>query len=533
MRYILSLSTLCLLLAGCVENSDIDRQLANAELLIKSAPDSSLLILSKVNIAGASHNFENRRAKLSMLSAKAKVRTGKTFLTDENFENAITYYEAQKDTIALLDMYQLAAIKMRWLGHQDSSVIFINKAIDIASTSTNPTKSELFIELSNLYAKPALTKDYRKAIAYAKQALTTASRVEEKARAQHDIGLFYSFCDQNDSAAEYIDKALNSVSHNSPHYTTYALNYANIPSADFSKSMTYLNNIKEQSLGKLMTLGFIYLNHNIPDSAKHFLAISKRIYNENPSQYSINTFNNLRILEQSVGLLDHDVIIPSEGTVTNDSISEVTAIQRKISDERHEYNNQLQLRLLQSKAHRQQLFSIGLGALLVLSVVFVLYVWYSKHKFLKLKQRLDSIRIEQIVTEANDDASKPTGFLDLAHRRMNICKEQFRITKLQSEIDQMEMQYRSTGKFSSINSREKVQKELIGCFADTIVDLKMTGAKLNLDDIITCIMSCLNESNAAIAACLGSTDTAVRTRKSRLRTKLPPHFLEMFDLQSN
>ncbi len=250
--------------------------------------------------------------------------------------------------------------------------------------------------------------------------------------------------------------------------------------------------------------------------------------NENPAQDSINTYNNLRLLDQSIGLLDKGTLLPSEGTVTNDSISEVTALQRKISEEQRDYNNQLKIQLLQSKARRQLLINIGLGIFLFLSILFGMYVWRSKRKFLNLKQRLDNVKVEQIVAEANEEEKDKS--LDLMRRRMDLCVEQFRESKLQANFDKIAVEFRKTGNYPSVKERELLQKRVIGCFADFIVDLKMTGVKLNMDDILTCILSCLRESNATIAACLGATDTAIRTRKSRLRAKLPAEMLDLLEL---
>lgn len=502
------------------------KQLAKAEALLENAPDSALLILDGINCQnGLSGEI---KASATMLTAKAKLRKGESFLMVEGFDDALDHYETSMDTTALLDMYQLAAIKMRWLGDQDSASMFLNKAVDIASETTSPSKSELFIELSNLYAMPSLNKDYAKALTYVMDAVKVARTKEERARAMHDIGLFYSFIGHNDSTAIFMERALAETDAADPLFATYALNCAGNPASDFKRSVCYLNRIKKQSLGKLITLGFIYLNNSQLDSASYYLEASKSMYNENPARYSINTYNSLRLLNQCIVLLDKGIVDPSEGTVTNDSISEITAIQRKISEERRDYNNQLQIQLLHSKSHRQQLINIGLGIFLIITILFVIYVWQSKRKFLKLKQRLDSVKVEQIVAEANDEETEKS--LDLVHRRMEICIEQFRESKLQADFDKMTMLYRNTGNYPSVKERETMQKTLIGCFADFIVDLKMTGVKLNMEDIITCIMSCLRESNSTIAACLGATETAIRTRKSRLRAKLPTEILDLLEL---
>ncbi|MCM1337314.1 MAG: hypothetical protein NC214_06535, partial [Candidatus Amulumruptor caecigallinarius] len=351
MKHLLHTIILCLLFVGCTNSGSINRQLTLADAFLENAPDSALLILDE--ISNRNDLTSETKAYSTMLTAKAKLRKGESFLMVEDFDYALGYYETSMDTTALLDMYQLAAIKMRWLGNQDSASMFLNKAVDIASETTSPSKSELFIELSNLYAMPSLKKDYTKAISYATEALNFARTNEERARAMHDIGLFHSFTGHNDSTAIYMERALAETDADDPLFITYALNYANNPSADFKRSVAYLNRIKTQSLGKLITLGFIYLNNSQLDSARHYSEVSKSMYNENPARFSINTYNNLRLLDQSIGLLDKGTVVPYEGTVTNDSISEVTSIQRKISEERRDYNNRLQMQLLQSKAHRQ------------------------------------------------------------------------------------------------------------------------------------------------------------------------------------
>ncbi len=515
-----------LLLTSCNNTTFINEQLTKAEELLKSYPDSALLILDEIKSRGKLS--EAMKDYAINLTAKAKLRKGESFLTIDGFDNALNYYEENRDSVALLDMYQLAAIRMRWLGDQDSASIYLVKAIDIASEATSPTKSELYIELSNLYARPSLKKDYAKAISYAKEAMKTSRTKEERARAMHDIGLFHSFIGNNDSAAFYMENTLAETDVDDPQFTAYALNYASLPSADFRLSVTNLNRIKTQSLGKLITLGFLYLNNSQVDSARHYLEASKSMYNENPGRYSINTFNNLRMLEQSIGLLRKGAVLSYEGTVTNDSISELTAIQRKISEERRDYNNQLQIQLLQAKTRRQFLLSIGLGIILCLTIGFGIYIWNTKRKFLELKRQLDNVKVEQIVAEANEGESETS--LDLMRRRMNLCIEQFRESKLQANFDKITMDFRNTGNYPPVKERETLQKRLIGCFADFIVDLKMTGVKLNMDDIVTCILSCLRESNATIAACLGSTDTAIRTRKYRLRAKLPAEMVDLLEL---
>lgn len=527
LRHIFGIIALLLITAECGNSRHIDQSLVDAERKLQSNPDSSILILDKIRFGELS---EEQAASWSRLMANAELQQGKTFLTDENFDAALKYYETGSDTLALINMYQLAAIKMRWLGRQDSAVHYLLKAIEIVPDASGKFKSELYTKLSNLYAFPTLKKDYSIAVKYAKLALSEAVTSEDKARALHDIGLFYSFQNNNDSAVIYMESALNEANPDGPDFATYTLNYANIPNVDLQRCVASLNRLNGNSLGKLLTMGFLYLNHSKLDSATHYLAESRKLYNENPLAYSINTYNNLLLLEQSIGLLTTGVVNSGEGVVANDSLNMILDFRRKISNEQRDYNNQLHLKLLESKAKRQFAWIISLVALLLIAVVFGFYVWQSKRRFLKLKHQLDLLKIEQILTECEEDSNEAETSTRLIKERLDICIEQFRTSKLQSEIEKMEMQYRNTGNYPSIKEREAVQKGLIGCFADFIVDLKMTGVKLNREDIITCVMTCLKDSNMAIAVCLGVTDTAIRTRKTRLRAKLPPEIAGLIDL---
>lgn len=59
--------------------------------------------------------------------------------------------------------------------------------------------------------------------------------------------------------------------------------------------MQYLDRIEGADLGKLITKGCLYLNHGQTDSAYTYLERSKELYASAPENYSINTYNSLRM----------------------------------------------------------------------------------------------------------------------------------------------------------------------------------------------------------------------------------------------
>ncbi len=465
---------------------------------------------------------------------------GKTYVSEEGFDNAISYYEGERDTVAVLEMCQLAAIRMRWLNQQDSAAAYLKKALGYATRHTSPNASDLYIELANLYAHPLLPKDYTKTIEYSKCAIGLEDDIEKKGRALHDIGVSYAFLERSDSSKIYLERALALTTPDNPDYTQFALNYANHPAADPKKAIKYLDGIKGEVLGKYITLGFIYFNQHQPDSAKVYLERSQKLFDKSPDSYSINTYNNLRLLKGYVDYSRYGRAFPDEGTERNDSINQRLLLNQKIEIERRERNARLQMRLLESEANRQR---VWIGCLIGLLVIFTGSVgiyFYNKRRYLKIRRELDALRLAQIEQEALS-ASRPysdssanvedtSASFDIIRRRAEACVALFRETGLIEIIQKGEVAYSADGSYLAIKDRKMVQQSLLECFSDFILDLKMDCGKLSMDDIITSLLSLICFSNAAIASCIGATDGAVRTRKSRLRGKLSKEMTELLNM---
>lgn len=513
-HFILILSLL--LFYGCSGKGDTATRLNNALDSIASAPS-----VAEDEIAEICANCkltESQKSDAVRGMALARLRQGKTFLFENDLESAIRYYKSAADTTSLLEMYQLASIKMRWKNNRDSAAFYLTEALTYTTGNTSPTRSDLLVELSNLYAQPLLPKDYMKAIHYARKTLPADSTGKNRARALHDIGLFYAFLNENDSAVIYFEMALAETTPENPDYTTFVLNYANHHKSDADKSIEYLNTIKGEHLGKLITLGFIALNNNSVASAERYLNQSVEMYRKNPDRYSINTYNALRMLKGCVDYALSGEVFPEEGTVYNDSIYQRFLLNQKIESEKTEYNSRLKIRLLESESERQKIWLLCMSALVLAIVVSAIIFWRNKRRYISLKKELESIRLNQIVCETNspDDVSS-FGFV---RQRAELCMVHFRKSRCIGEIQKGEIAYNADRSFLPVRERAAIQKTLLECFADFIVDLRIDAGKLSMDDIVTCLFSLMNMSNAAVAACTGCSDGAIRTRKTRLRNRL-------------
>lgn len=473
-----------------------------------------------VFIAGCDSDDRAFKAEDVRTTALNSLNQGKTYLLLRGIDDAAAHYSQEGDTIHLLEMYQLASIKMLWKGQQDSAAVYLHKAADLSTSRTSPSSCDVYLDLAELYSHPLLKKDYKKAIEYSHRAYRADSLGENRSRLLHDIGIYYAFMNVNDSAIVYLDKAVNLTPVNSPYYPTFALNYSNLSTADFHKSIKYLDRIEGAHLGKLITKGFLYLNHGQTDSAYTYLERAKERYDSAPKNYSINTYNSLRMLSNCVSYALTGKVYPGDGTEINDSISARIALDRKIETEIAENNASLEIELLASETRAQRAWIIVLVVILVAAVVSGLIFWRSKSKYIRLHKEFDLLRQKQILIEADENAYENSGSFEIIVKRAEISVSRFRETGIFDLIQRGEIAYNDSETYLSVKDRAKVRQTLLDCFADFIVDIKMDAGKLSMDDILTSLLSVMHVSNTAIAACLGVSAGAVRSRKTRLKGKL-------------
>lgn len=473
-----------------------------------------------VFIAGCDSDDRAFKAEDVRTTALNSLDQGKTYLLLRGIDDAAAHYSQEGDTIHLLEMYQLASIKMLWKGQQDSAAVYLHKAADLSTSRTSPSTCDVYLDLAELYSHPLLKKDYKKAIEYSHRAYRADSLGENRSRLLHDIGIYYAFMNENDSAIVYLDKAVNLTPANSPYYSTFALNYSNLSTADFHKSIKYLDRIEGAHLGKLITKGFLYLNHGQTDSANTYLERAKERYDSAPENYSINTYNSLRMLSNCVSYALTGKVYPGDGTEINDSISARIALDRKIETEIAENNASLEIELLASETRAQRAWIIVLVVILVAAVVSGLIFWRSKSKYIRLHKEFDLLRQKQILIEADENAYENSSSFEIIVKRAEISVSRFRETGIFDLIQRGEIAYNDSETYLSVKDRAKVRQTLLDCFADFIVDIKMDAGKLSIDDILTSLLSVMHVSNTAIAACLGVSVGAVRSRKTRLKGKL-------------
>lgn len=135
MKYLLHIIALCLLLAGCGRNSEINRQLDRADALIESRPDSSLLILD--NIDANALSGKEQKARYALLKSMAFDKNYIDTTTFDVLQPAIDYYLEHGTPNEKLRTYYYQGVIFNNQGNRDNALNSFSKAIDLENTITD------------------------------------------------------------------------------------------------------------------------------------------------------------------------------------------------------------------------------------------------------------------------------------------------------------------------------------------------------------------------------------------------------------
>lgn len=163
--------------------------------------------------------------------------------------------------------------------------------------------------------------------------------------------------------------------------------------------------------------------------------------------------------------------------------------------------------------------------------IFFLYELRSKNRYIRLRKELDGSRINQIrAYEESSGLGNGDGnasMVEFGKQRVGMCKENFARTGWMRKLQSLEAQGLSAkSTFLPPRERERLRNALFEEFTDFVIDVKSAGEGVNLDDISLCLFNVLKVSNATISMCMGVSENAIRTRKSRLKEKLTPEMYQ-------
>jgi len=299
-----ALAMICTLLVSCTKwgNSENNRLMKQAQLLLDQKPDSALVLIDAVNTALLS---DAKRAEHTLLRVMAKDNAGMNITTDTEILRAREYFIHRNDPgkTAFACFYTAKTISDK--DNVIEKMKYYQEALDFVQKTDNK-----LLQGKILYNMGYLNYNrrwYAEAIYYYQQAMIAFKSAEgqyhREINAMNAIANSFLVNNQQDSAQYYYKAALKLANlHDNPAiqaiiYNNMSVAYRELGQLDTayhygrrSLSMATTNNGKVNAYMNLAQLSF---DKNLLDSARNCLVMSETLYqnmaNKNPfAQFSLN-----------------------------------------------------------------------------------------------------------------------------------------------------------------------------------------------------------------------------------------------------
>lgn len=400
MKKLLSIITIfTILLSGCVEQQSMfDRQLDEAERIIKESPDSASNILKSIP---SPEKLDDRTfARWCMLSGKITDEIFNSLLPSFQFERAYDWYSMNGKPDEQVQILVYLGRANAAEGDFDKAMSIYTNALEIAQkTHLNNLTGYTYCYIGDLYRENFMftesIKKYESAAKYFKQ----ANNIESYACALRDIGREYVYIDSIPRALEILTIADSIVVNSQNIEVVASINNAlgNIYAMQgkYDKAEKHLLKalVGREKMPDYIALIDLYtasdsidkakkLLYKIPKDDKEYISSIKYLY------YQIyNTEKNykdaLASLEEYVDMVDS--IVYADG-------------RSKILDIEAKYNHLKTSQEINKLKIKQQgyiiISVISIAALLLIIILYLLYRKRTKDKIQRQQNELSLIKIE-------------------------------------------------------------------------------------------------------------------------------------------
>ena len=177
--------------------------------------------------------------------------------------------------------------------------------------------------------------------------------------------------------------------------------------------------------------------------------------------------------------------------------------------------------------------SVGVIGIIAIVLFFVLKNLRLKRRQVLLSNQIAELNVKLSALQPKEENDRNTSDYNDTDGIMQLIMEKFRLSM---EIFKTQHQYDILKKlnlirdFDSANKQEvkEVLAEIIGRFSDACASLRQTVPAMTNDDCLLCSMPYCGCSKEVISAMMGSSEEAIRRRKSRIKQKLPETIFSFF-----
>lgn len=522
-----------LLFTGC---SDMNNRniLAEANLVLESNPDSSLILLSKIQYPILLKSKD--KADYWRIRSYAHSKQGAAMVTDSLILFSLDYYKAHKEMQNMLESYLLAGEYYEWIGLADSVISITTQGLSESEKLNDSVYISKFLLLQGSIEYKR--RNFKEAVELHKQML----RIDNNHYSYYIIGLLQNRISSEDDYRPYINRSIEQAlaKGDSMSAAHYIRNYASIlltrkDYTDAIKLIKYSGEISEfyKDFGaNHLTMADIYIQLNQLDSAQVYLdkACTEKLKDSSGNYTNTNLLgyeNAILALQAILDTKKNKVVDLTPMFQYNDWViaenNNKNAILNKQLSDRYSLEKQ-NLELIIERQKMQFFFILSSFILFMASIVLYLFYMKKKRKVREIEERTETLqRLFRDALRVKDEkennsllfrntllqqlgiirliATSSTNKKDLLQKIVNISNEEISTESLLKWNDL----------FPIIDSvYDNFHKRLC---------LKY-GSLLNEKELQLCCLLCADFSTAEISAVMQQSMQTIYQRKTTIRTKI-------------
>ena len=202
--------------------------------------------------------------------------------------------------------------------------------------------------------------------------------------------------------------------------------------------------------------------------------------------------------------------------------------------------NEHELLLVQKEIiekHQRTVNMIIIAILIMIAVSVVLFLQFRNRRLHSILQLQEELRANQAELRKLRESTETISVDACSQQRLQVLYrknltggiELFkRETKWINLLRRIETGDENVITGFSKSDGDKLRTALYRCFAESIENLQSEGHGVKSEDVVYCLLSAMGYSNRIIATCMAVSETAIRSRKSRMKDKIPSNLLELF-----
>ncbi len=539
-RYLPHLVLLLMLVGSITSCRDaaVRDALVRAEALMESDPHAARAILDSIaspnpplkGRASESTGLPSfRRGKgeaalYALLRTQADYKSGEKLTSDSLIRIAVDYYGTKRKS-------QHAALAQHYLGctyldmRRDLDAIEAQlRATTLFPDTTNKYFANSLFNLGVLYSLHHLEDSAWVVFRRYRQTEVCQSDSENISYADYYMGSVALYVGRDDVA----DSLFRCVEHNtkspkSIRYNTYfqLAKQSYYHRRDAEEAIAYLNKIGhyfgEKNGAVLQLKADVLAEQHQPEQA---FDLYEKVIQGNSNIYSVcSAYEGLAGIASQINKGDSTRFYFEKYKLLLDSIY-IQSQKEKIAEIKDKHIVELHDQQLKAR-HARFMFWMGILAVALLSgtaITFLLIDRKRKKRYLQAQEELRQANVEVLRAQVNE---QPADLDTLYRKKLAACQDLFRRTPSARLLLVPPASLTAA-------QRQTLMDDLTRSFVDIMLDVKNASNAVNDQELMYCVLSSLQCSTAQMAELLNNADGTLRSRKARLKEKMPENLYLLF-----